>query len=184
MLILAAKTKRVKIVLLGNPVATVGNQLRLAEELAMIDLISGGRSVPGWVRGAGSEQFANNTNPAQTASCLRRASILSSRRGRHRARSGMRANGSISDTSILGCCHSRSRIRRSGFRALISPDTAQWCAKRRYPYVALATKLEPTLELWHFYGEAAAREGYQAGPENFGYLQPVMVADNQQRARS
>ena len=36
--------------------------------------------------------------------------------------------------------------------------------------------------MWHFYGEAAAREGYQAGPENFGYLQPVMVADNQQRA--
>src|SRR5437899_1647266 len=61
---LAAKTKRVRIVLLGNPAATVGNQLRLAEELAMIDLISGGRLVSGWVRGAGSEQFANNTNPA------------------------------------------------------------------------------------------------------------------------
>ena len=61
---LAAKTKRVKIVLLGNPAATVANQLRLAEELAMIDLISGGRLVSGWVRGAGSEQFANNTNPA------------------------------------------------------------------------------------------------------------------------
>jgi alkanesulfonate monooxygenase SsuD/methylene tetrahydromethanopterin reductase-like flavin-dependent oxidoreductase (luciferase family) len=32
------------------------------------------------------------------------------------------------------------------------------------------------------YNEAAAREGYQAGPENFGYLQPVMVADTQERA--
>jgi alkanesulfonate monooxygenase SsuD/methylene tetrahydromethanopterin reductase-like flavin-dependent oxidoreductase (luciferase family) len=53
--ILAKVTKRVKMVLLGNPVATVANPLRLAEELAMIDLISGGRLVSGWVRGAGSE---------------------------------------------------------------------------------------------------------------------------------
>jgi hypothetical protein len=36
--------------------------------------------------------------------------------------------------------------------------------------------------LWDFYSQAAAREGYQAGPENFGYLQPVMVADTQERA--
>ena len=53
-----------EIVLLGNPLPVVANPLRLAEELAMIDLISKGRLVPGWVRGTGSEQLANNANPA------------------------------------------------------------------------------------------------------------------------
>src|SRR6202022_3588567 len=62
------------------------------------------------------------------------------------------------------------------------PDTAYWCARKRYPYVALATRLQPTIELWDFYAKAAAQEGYQAGPENFGYLQPVVVADTQERA--
>ena len=62
--ILARITKKVKIVLLGNPLPVVGNPLRLAEELGMIDMISGGRLVAGWVRGGGSEQFASNANPA------------------------------------------------------------------------------------------------------------------------
>jgi len=52
--ILARITKRVKIVLLGNPLP-VADPLRLAEELAEIDMISGGRLVPGWVRGSGSK---------------------------------------------------------------------------------------------------------------------------------
>lgn len=58
---LARITKKVKIVLLGNPLPVVGNPLRLAEELGMIDMISGGRLVAGWVRG-GSEQFASKTD--------------------------------------------------------------------------------------------------------------------------
>ena len=61
--VLARITKRVKIVLLGNPLPVVGNPLRLAEELGMIDMISGGRLVTGWVRGGGSEQFAIQRQP-------------------------------------------------------------------------------------------------------------------------
>src|SRR5712675_702915 len=62
--VLARITKKVRIVLLGNPLPTLRNPLRMAEELAEIDLISKGRLVPGWVRGAGSEQIFNNANPA------------------------------------------------------------------------------------------------------------------------
>src|SRR5260370_1670143 len=62
--ILAAVTKKAKIVLLGNPLPLAENPVRLAEELAMIDMISKARLVSGFVRGGGQEQLANGVNPA------------------------------------------------------------------------------------------------------------------------
>ena len=54
--ILARITEKVKIVLLGNPLPVVGNPLRLAEELAMIDMIS--QRAPGHRMGARRGQRA------------------------------------------------------------------------------------------------------------------------------
>jgi alkanesulfonate monooxygenase SsuD/methylene tetrahydromethanopterin reductase-like flavin-dependent oxidoreductase (luciferase family) len=48
--ILAAVTKKAKIILLGNPLPLADNPVRLAEELSMIDMISKGRLVSGWTR--------------------------------------------------------------------------------------------------------------------------------------
>src|SRR5438046_8692488 len=64
--ILAAATKKVKIVMLGNPLPLAENPVRLAEELSMIDMISRGRPVSAFVRGGGQEQLAAGVNPAFT----------------------------------------------------------------------------------------------------------------------
>ena len=179
---LARATKRAKIVLLGNPVPTVANALRLAEELAMIDLISKGRLVPGWVRGAGSEQLANNANPALNREYFEEGVefILKAwtTPGPFRYE-GKHFHFRFVNPWVLPLQKPHPPVWIPG---LVSPDTVIWCAKKRFPYVALATQLEPTVELWNLYTDQAAREGYQAGPENFGYLQPIFVADTQARA--
>src|ERR1700756_3012020 len=53
--ILAAVTKNAKIILLGNPLPLADNPVRLAEELSVIDMISKGRLLSGFVRGRGQE---------------------------------------------------------------------------------------------------------------------------------
>ena len=63
--ILARITKRVPILILGNVMPTTDNPTRLAEEVAMVDVISGGRVISGIVRGIGIETWAYNTNPTQ-----------------------------------------------------------------------------------------------------------------------
>jgi alkanesulfonate monooxygenase SsuD/methylene tetrahydromethanopterin reductase-like flavin-dependent oxidoreductase (luciferase family) len=53
--ILARQTKRVRIAILGNAAPLYDQPLKVAEEVAMIDVISGGRVIAGCVRGVGCE---------------------------------------------------------------------------------------------------------------------------------
>ncbi len=180
--VLARCTRRVKIVLLGNPLPVAANPVRLAEELAMIDMISGGRLVPGWVRGAGSEQLANNANPAYNREYFEEAHDLViatwTRPGPFRWE-GKHFNFRFVNPWVLPLQKPHPPIWIPG---LISPETVRWCAEHRYPYVALATMLEPTLDMWRLYTDRAAELGYQAGPENFGYLQPIFVHETDEKA--
>jgi alkanesulfonate monooxygenase SsuD/methylene tetrahydromethanopterin reductase-like flavin-dependent oxidoreductase (luciferase family) len=61
MAILARETKRARILTLGNPVANRPDPVRVAEEMAMIDVISGGRTDIGFVRGVPQESVATNS---------------------------------------------------------------------------------------------------------------------------
>jgi len=61
--ILARTTRRAKILLLGNILPIEDNPVRMAEQLAMADLISGGRVLSGFVRGVGVETWWSNSNP-------------------------------------------------------------------------------------------------------------------------
>ena len=112
--ILARITKRVKIVLLGNPLP-VGDPLRLAEELATIDMISGGRLVPGCVVRARNSSPIISTRPT-IGSALTKPTILFNRRGRNRDRGATRASTTITGTLTPGSCRFKSRCRSNGFR--------------------------------------------------------------------
>jgi len=61
--VLGRTTRRAKILLLGNILPIEDNPVRMAEQIAMADLISGGRVLSGFVRGVGVETWWSNTNP-------------------------------------------------------------------------------------------------------------------------
>src|SRR5580692_10879152 len=60
---LARLTKKARLLILGNPVANRRQPVRVAEEMAMIDLLSKGRLEVGFVRGVPYEIAAANSNP-------------------------------------------------------------------------------------------------------------------------
>ena len=180
--ILAAMTKRVKIVLLGNPLPVSENPVQIAEEIAMVDMISKGRLVSGFVRGGGSEQFANNTNPAFNRERFEEAHDLLikiwSEPGPFRWE-GDHYQLRVVNPWALPLQKPHPRIWIPG---VSSTETIIWAAEHRYPYICLNTTVQQTLDIWGIYDKAAASVGYEAGPENRGYLIRCHVADTEEKA--
>ncbi|CAI8012920.1 Alkanal monooxygenase alpha chain [Geodia barretti] len=96
--ILARMTNRAKIVLLGNILPIWDDPLWLVEQLSMIDMISKGRLVSGWVRGTGRESVAHNSPPPYNWERFQEAHESLSRLGRRLAPSAGRASTSSTVT--------------------------------------------------------------------------------------
>ena len=62
---LARLSKRARLLILGNPVANRRQPVRVAEEMAMIDVLSKGRLECGFVRGVPYEVSPANSNPVR-----------------------------------------------------------------------------------------------------------------------
>ena len=157
--VLSKLTKKGKIVFLGNVLPIHENPLRVAEEIAMIDCISGGRVVCGFVRGLGQESWATNTNPIYNRERFEEAHDL-----------------------IVKTWTTPGPFRWEGkhfhFRAVnpwamplqkphppvwipgvASPESVIFAARHKYPYIALAPPLDLMEEIYELYDRTAEEEG-------------------------
>ena len=180
--VLSKLTRKGKIVFLGNVLPIHENPLRVAEEIAMIDCISGGRVVCGFVRGLGQESWATNTNPIYNRERFEEAHDL-----------------------IVKTWTTPGPFRWEGkhfhFRAVnpwamplqkphppvwipgvASPESVIFAARHKYPYIALAPPLDLMEEIYDLYDRTAAEEGYTATSDNRGYAIRVNVSDSDERA--
>ncbi|MBM3490669.1 MAG: LLM class flavin-dependent oxidoreductase [Alphaproteobacteria bacterium] len=180
--ILAGMTKRVKIVLLGNPLPLAENPIRLAEELAMIDMVSKGRLVSGFVRGGGQEQLATGVNPAFNRERFEEAHDLIVKAWTQPG--PFRWEGTHYQHRVVNpwAVPLQKPYPRVWIPGVLSTETIIWAAKKRYPYIALNTSIEATKRIWATYDQAAAEVGYTPGPECRGYLQRVHVSDTEEKA--
>src|SRR5213594_905169 len=67
------RTRRCKIAVIGNALPLYNPPLRVAEEFAMLDVLSGGRLVAGMVIGGGPEYFSYQVNPTHAREKFREA---------------------------------------------------------------------------------------------------------------
>jgi alkanesulfonate monooxygenase SsuD/methylene tetrahydromethanopterin reductase-like flavin-dependent oxidoreductase (luciferase family) len=70
---LTQRTTRCKIAVIGNALPLYNPPLRVAEEFAMLDVMSGGRLVAGMVVGGGPEYFTYSIDPTQARERFREA---------------------------------------------------------------------------------------------------------------
>jgi len=180
--ILARITKKAKIVLMGNILPIWDDPLWLVEQLAMIDLISHGRLVSGWVRGTGRESVAHNSPPPYNWERFKEAHefIIKSwsEPGPFRWE-GKHYQYRHVNPWVRPYQKPHPQIWLPG---VVSRDSLMWAAEQRIPYIMLSTQLEPTRQAFQLYHDTATEQGYESGPQNLGYLWKVHVDETEELA--
>jgi alkanesulfonate monooxygenase SsuD/methylene tetrahydromethanopterin reductase-like flavin-dependent oxidoreductase (luciferase family) len=181
---LARRTSRVKLVILGNVLTLYDHPLRVAEELAMLDVVSGGRVIAGQVVGTGNEFFSYNVNPTYARERFHEAHDLIVRawtdpgpfawEGKH-----YRFRYVNVWPKPFQQPHPPIWIPGSG-----STETIEWVAEQRYTYMVLPTLAPYALRAQsaELFRQACERNGYTARHSQIGWGIGVYVAETDAQA--
>jgi alkanesulfonate monooxygenase SsuD/methylene tetrahydromethanopterin reductase-like flavin-dependent oxidoreductase (luciferase family) len=172
-----------KIAVLGNAISLRDHPLRVAEEIAMLDVASGGRIISGFVRGIGAEYQTFQLDPTQ------------SRDRFHEAHDLIVAAWTRPGPFEWYGRHFKLRYVNPWPRPLQQPhppiwspsqgsaETVDWAARNRYTYLQTYSDIGTLRRAFGEYREAAERHGYTSSPSQLGWAVPVYVADTDEQAR-
>ena len=182
---LARRTKKVKICILGSALPLRSHPLTVAEEHAMIDVISGGRLVSGFVRGIGAEYHTFGVNPTISHDRFHEAHDLIVRawtepgpfafQGRHY---------NVSYVNIWPRPYQKPHppiwIPSQG-----SKETIDWASHpdRRYTYLQTFSPAKVVERYLKMYRETCKGYGYESKDSQLGWAVPVYVSDTDKSAR-
>ncbi|MGP3968311.1 LLM class flavin-dependent oxidoreductase [Streptomyces sp. 6N223] len=179
---LARRTERVKIAILGNAAALRDHPLRVAEEVAMLDNITKGRIISGFVRGIGWEYYAQSINPLHSRERFEESHDLIVKAWKSR------------DVFEWHSKHYHFRyvnvwpqpyqdphppiwVPGTG-----SPETMKWVAERHYNYMSVYAP-SPVVKRWFDgFRKAAVQSGYEPAKEQVGLSIPIFVGRTHEEA--
>jgi alkanesulfonate monooxygenase SsuD/methylene tetrahydromethanopterin reductase-like flavin-dependent oxidoreductase (luciferase family) len=171
-----------KVGILGNALPLRQNPLRIAEELAMLDVISGGRMISGFVRGIGAEYHSFGINPAESRDRFREAHDLI-----------VRAWSEAGPFSFEGeffnyrYVNTWPRPFQRPHPEVWAPstgsgETVAWAAERAYTYVQVFSPIKSVAKIFEEYRDASAKFGIPDPSSRLGWAPAVYVADSDAQA--
>jgi alkanesulfonate monooxygenase SsuD/methylene tetrahydromethanopterin reductase-like flavin-dependent oxidoreductase (luciferase family) len=182
---LIQRTKSIKIAILGRALPIVGNPINIAEEFAMLDVLSKGRIIAGFVRGIGAEYHSTGVNPAFSHERFHEAHDLI-----------VKAWTATGPFEFEGD-HFRYRYVNLWPRPYQTPhppvwipsmgsrETIEWASapERKYPFLVTFSSEAAVVRYLNMYRETAQAHGYDASGSQLGWAVPLYVADTDARAR-
>lgn len=181
---LTQRTKRCKIAVIGNALPLYNPPLRVAEEFAMLDVMSNGRLVAGLVIGGGPEYYSYRVNPTYAREKFREALDLVvaawTKPGPFPWKSKHYYFPYVNIwPRPLQQPHPPIWIPGAG-----SLETIEFVAQRRYSYMGIPYfHIDVFKKVFNLFREACAKNGYEAKPEQMGWGVPVYVAETDKQAR-
>ena len=181
---LARSVKRAKLAILGRALPLLNNPLMIAEEYAMLDNLTRGRLIAGFVRGIGAEYHAMGINPAYSQERFAEGHDLIVRAWTEPgpfAYSGKHYQFKYVNPwpRPFQSPHPPVWIPSQGSR-----ETIEWAShpSRKYTYLQTFSPVQALARYMQMYRDTAARYGWQAGPENVGWAVPTYCAETDEIA--
>ena len=177
---LARSIKRAKLAILGRALPLVNNPLAIAEEFAILDNLTAGRIITGFVRGIGAEYHSTGVNPTESHDRFHEAHDLIVRAWTEPGPFAFEGkyyhfNYVNSWPRPYQTPHPPIWIPSQG-----SSETIRWAAAaaRRYPYLQTFSPVRLLFRYMAMYREEAQRAGYEASPDQLGWSIQIYVAEN------
>jgi alkanesulfonate monooxygenase SsuD/methylene tetrahydromethanopterin reductase-like flavin-dependent oxidoreductase (luciferase family) len=183
--IAGALSRRVrgKLLVLGRALPLLNNPLVVAESYAMLDEITGGRLIAGFVRGIGAEYHSWGVNPTESHDRFHEAHDLIIRAWT--SEEPFAFEGKYYDFEYVNTWpkvyqqpHPPIWIPSQG-----SSETIQWSAKKRYTYLQTFSPIATVRRYMEMYKVEAEKNGYTATSEQLGWSVPIYVAETDEKAR-
>jgi alkanesulfonate monooxygenase SsuD/methylene tetrahydromethanopterin reductase-like flavin-dependent oxidoreductase (luciferase family) len=179
---LARQTRRAKICLLGNPLPHRDNPVRVAEEVAMLDNVSRGRIISGFVRGVGTEVHPANTNPALTRERFEESHDLIIKAWTTRepfAWEGKHWHYRYVNVWPRTYQQPHPPIWITG----TSPDNVPWIADHEYTFAVFLLSYDDATRLFNIYRRRTEELGLaEPGPDKFAVLALCYVGETDEEA--
>ena len=180
---LARRTSKAALVVLGNSIALYNPPVRVAEEFAMLDVISGGRLLAGFPVGTSMDtNFAYGTVPGATREKYREAHELIMRAWKEDK--PFPFNGRYTKLRYVNCwpkpVQSPPPIFIPGGGSL---ETYDFCLEYDYVYCYLSfTGYKRAQQLMKGYWERVQAAGKDMSPYRAGFAQTIIVAETDEEA--
>jgi alkanesulfonate monooxygenase SsuD/methylene tetrahydromethanopterin reductase-like flavin-dependent oxidoreductase (luciferase family) len=181
---LTQRTKHCKIAVIGNALPLYNPPLRVAEEFAMLDVLSNGRLVAGLVIGGGPEYFSYQINPTYARERFREALDL------------IVKAWTTPGPFLWNSKHYFFRYVNPWPRPLQQPhppiwipgvgslETIEFVAQRHYAYMGVPYfHIDVFRRVFDQFRAACDKAGYTAKPEQMGWGVPIYVAETDKQAR-
>ncbi len=182
---LARRTKKVKIAILGRALPLLNNPVTVAEEFAMVDNITEGRFIAGFVRGIGAEYHAWSSNPADSHDRFHEAHDLILRAWTETGPFAFEGKHYHFEYVNLWPRPYQAPRPPIWIPSQGSSETIEWASHpdRRYTYLQTFTPVSMLAKYMKMYKDMAKSHGYEATEDQLGWSVPIYVAETDEIAR-
>jgi alkanesulfonate monooxygenase SsuD/methylene tetrahydromethanopterin reductase-like flavin-dependent oxidoreductase (luciferase family) len=178
---LSQRTNRIKIGVLGNILPLRNHPVRVAEEYAMIDCLSNGRLIAGFVRGIPAEYVWYGVNPEESRGRFQEAYDLIMTAWTNPVWSFEGEFFNLKDCAVWP--RPVQQPHPPIWIAARSAESIEWCVKRHLPCAQVYQTTGQIEDTFNYYRSKAKEDGWEAKPDDFILCRHIYIDHSNKEAQ-